>query len=69
MNLSPREIDGEVWQKLAAHFGERLKGLRAKVESPRISDNERREHAIHIDEIKKFLSVAELPKKKGTDAD
>lgn len=67
VTLTAAEAGSTAWLKVRAHLEQRLADKRAKVESPRITDEERREHAIRIDEIKQFLAV-ERPQKKATDA-
>lgn len=67
--LSSKDIGTECWQKLHIYWSEKLAIHRAKVESLRIPDAERLEHAIRIDQIKRFLAVADRqPQGKATDA-
>ena len=65
MKLELHEVQGPLWQKLAAHLNEKLRVHRARVENPAVPEAERLGLCWQIKTIKEFLELAEQPAPKG----
>lgn len=65
MKLSPHEIGTPLWTKLSEHYAEELRKHRARAENPLLPADERQGLLWRIDEIKRFLALAEQPEQKG----
>lgn len=55
--LNQVQAHGDVWLLLKAHYEERLRSLRAKLENPNYPEAERTGLIHRIDEIKQLLSI------------
>ena len=68
MKLSPHEVNQPLWSKLTSHYEPILAKHRARIENPRIKEEERIELAWRIAGIKELLALAEPEQKQQTDA-